>query len=371
MIERHRTADDPTATFQLEQLQKLRILETSAAGDATWQLSFPVQQLLGFLLRHQTLTGAAVINAYVVEMGQLADDLERGTAEADADAVTRALGDLQGPIERLRNDSASNRDRLTTEALEVKGDPDRLSARARFERINHLWHRYLIPLREILDPDASMDATLDRLGAALVAARIRFSARASLEQGLRRAGRVLNRLRRSVFSDHDESVREVEPLYRRLRRDTRLSRGASRALELLRSDGWGTLPVEQWLALPRRERSPRLSDAAIEAYLHGIRGYRPARPAPVPVAAHDDVPPRLERDELVARLRQDAPITDVLDWLTRHFDDRGGALVLRAYGWIYQGDVGPVAHSPAEARDYALPELVLRARPLELREVRS
>ncbi|NOY26997.1 MAG: hypothetical protein GXP62_14095, partial [Oligoflexia bacterium] len=206
LIERHSTDDDPSVSYQFDQLCTLRILESAPAGDATWQLTFPVRQLLGFLLRQQTLTGATVINAYVTEMGSLASDLELAAADNDADRVVRALADLQAPLERLRNDSANNRDRLTTEALEIKGETERTSARARFERINPLWSRYLVPLREVLDTDAAMDATLDRLGRALASARGTFATRTSIDQGLLRARRTLTRLRRSVFSDHEESV---------------------------------------------------------------------------------------------------------------------------------------------------------------------
>ena len=367
LIERHTTEDDPSVSYLFDQLQKLRILEASPAGDATWQLTFPVQQLLGFLLRQQTLTGAAVIQAYVAEMGALANDLERASAEGDAEGVFRALTDLQAPLERLRNDSANNRDRLTTEALVVKGDAGRTSARTRFERINHLWNRYLIPLREVLDSDAAMDATLDRLGQALASARATFAARTSVDQGLVRARRTLVRLRRSVYSDHGESVREIEPLYRQLRRDTRLSRGASRALERIRTEGWATLPVEEWLALPKRERSPRFSDTAMEAFLHGLRAYTPTRPAPVSQGVDAELPGRIDRSELEALLREQTPIFDVLAWLVDHYGDQGATPILRAYGWIHAGDLGEVRQAAdGTKRDYALSKVSLRACPLTL-----
>lgn len=369
LIERHSTEDDPSVSYQFDQLRKLRILEGAPAGDATWQLTFPVKQLLGFLLRQQTLTGTAIINAYVSEMGSLARDLELAAAENDADRVVRALADLQAPLERLRNDSANNRDRLTTEALEIKAETEKTSARARFERINHLWNRYLIPLREVLDTDATMDATLDRLGRALASARGTFATRTSIDQGLLRARRTLTRLRRSVFSDHEESVREVEPLYRQLRRDTRLSRGASRALEKLRAEGWSGLPVETWLALPKRERSPRFSDTNIESFLHGMRGYTPTRPPAIGDGDHEAAPALIDREDLAQRLREQAPVDDVLAWLTQHYGDQGASQVLRAYGWIHAGELG-VVHQPPDqlARDYPLPEVVLHARPLTLRE---
>ena len=370
LLERHRTEQDASVAYQLEQLRKLRILEPSPAGDATYQLTFPVQQLLGFLLRQQRLTGAAVLQAYIDEMASLTLELQQATAEADADRVTRALRDLEAPLERLRHDSESNRERLTSEALEAKADPAGMSARARFERINHLWHRYLVPLRDVLDPDGAMDATLDELRTVLVQARQRFAARAALERGIRAAARILTRLRRSVFRDHDESVREVEPLYARLRRDSRLSRGASRALELLRTEGWSSLPVEDWLALPKRERSPRFSDAALESFLVGLRGYTPTRPGPIATPASEEVPARLDRSELTSHLRESVPIDDVLGWLVQHYEDRGPALVLRAYGWIYTGELGAVTvEDNRPAVRHAVAGLELRARPVGLREV--
>ncbi len=369
LIERHAGDDDPSVEYQLEQLERLRILEPSPAGDAVWQLTFPVQQLLGFLLRHQTLTGAAVLQAYVAEMGTLAGDLEQASARGEAEGAVRALGDLQAPLERLRNDSANNRDRLTTEALDIKANAERTSARVRFERINHLWHRYLIPLRDVLDTNAAMDATLDRLGLALDHARLAFAARTSVDQGLVRAKRTLLRLRRAVFADHEESVREIEPLYRQLRRDTRLSRGASRALERLRADGWSGLPVEGWLGLPKRERSPRFSDSALEAFLHGLRGYSPARPDPWSEHVDVEPPARIDRAELVDAMEASAPIDDVLAWLIEQYGDQGAAQILRAYGWIHAGELGPVFEDAVRPRDYELPGFQLRSRPLGLQRV--
>ena len=364
LVEQHSGPADASIDHQLSQLETLRMIEPGTAGDATWQLTFPVRQLLGFLLRQQTLTGASVIQAYVIEIDDGAASLEQAAAHGDPELVVTALRDLVAPLERLRNDSEANRERLTTEALELKTNDRRQSARSRFDRINHLWQHYLVPLRELLDTEGAMDPALDRLAGAFDGARARFSGVATLQRSLLSGRRTLSRLRRSVFADHQQSVREVEPLYRRLRHDTRLARGAARALELLRHEGWASLPVDAWLGLHRRGRGSRLSEERMAAYLVDLKGYVPGAPPALGVSGPDKPTPRIDREELAGLLAAAAPIDDVLDWLLATYGEQGATPVLRAYGWLHGGDLGRVEDSASTPRDYELGRLRLRSRPL-------
>lgn len=368
-LERNSGEDGPEPEHLFQQLRQHHCLELAPGTDALWQLTFPVRQLLAFLLRKQLLTGAAIIRAYVAKMEQACADLEHAARERDAEALIRALEELQPTLERLRNDSSNNRERLTTEAIELKSDTEQAGTRARFTRINHLWNRYLIPLRDILDTDGAMDACLDRLRQAISNARIVFVTQGSLDSALIQTQRILTHLRRSVFADHEECVREIQPLYQQLRRETRLVRGAARALERLRSEGWQNLPVETWLALPRRTHGPRFTDIALEGYLHGLRNYTPTRPAPLR-DSHDDPPVVLiEPAALQDLLDRQVPLQDVLAWLIDRYPTAAPADILRAYGWIIAGEFG---HAPAPSerpvQEYAVADIELRAKPLTLRQ---
>jgi len=136
--------------------------------------------------------------------------------------MIRALNDTSEHVERMRNDSRRNRDEVINTAMRVKSNHDRTPPLRRYEIINRLWTRYLVPLRDMIDTQKAMDASLDRMERTLESAEACFQMDGAVAPATEMGRARVRRLRRDVVLDFRESIREIAPLYEELRGRTRL-----------------------------------------------------------------------------------------------------------------------------------------------------
>ncbi len=334
LIQRFSRPDSPSTHYIMDQLLNLGILETMPAETAVLEMTQPVRRLMAYLLRQQRLTSVGVIQAYLREMDSLSKELEGFIASQKAHAAARSLDEISDLLERLRTDSRNNRDAITTEAIKVKVNRERLSVRARFEIINRLWKRYLEPLRDIIDIQKAMDAVLDRLERLMADGMRAFRLDRIMEREFRATAFRLLRLRRSVKEDYLESLKEVEPLYQSLRRDSVLARGASLALERIGKKGLKASGAGPFLAISAWRTEGLIHDEAMRAYLYGLKGYQPKSPPPLPAPAEAEKEPFILPQELFSNLASSIPVTDLMAWLIKTYPAMSLAELLRAYARI-------------------------------------
>jgi hypothetical protein len=249
-IEAFRTESDPGATTVIDQLLSFAIIEPIPDATATFELTAPLRSLFSFLLREHRLTSARVIQGYLTDLEELRSELEGAARENLGNQAARALTDISQLIERVRQDSHANREAIIGEVLKLKSNREQRSTRERFEIINRLWGRYLEPLRDLIDVKKAMDTGLDDLERGLAASAKTFALDGALAREFSRCRARLLRLRREVAEDFFESMREVEPLYFSLKRESELVRGASLALERLDRSGLASLKLDELLAIP-------------------------------------------------------------------------------------------------------------------------
>ncbi|MEW6429359.1 MAG: hypothetical protein AB1568_15150 [Thermodesulfobacteriota bacterium] len=365
LIEAQRAEGDPAAATVLDQLQSFGIIEAIPDATAVFELTAPVRALFSFLLREHRLTSARVIQGYLNDLDELRDELDGAVRRQTGNQAVRALADISQLIERVRQDSRANREAIIGEVLRLKSNRDRRSVMERFGIINRLWGRYLEPLRDLIDIRKAMDAGLDDLERGLAAGGRTFAADGGLAREFSRCRARLLRLRREVALDFAESLREVEPLYVSLKRESELVRGASLALERLDRGGLAGLGLDRLLAIPVWRVEGVFSDISLESYLAGVHGYEPARPAPLADLGEPPVRDFILASELFARLEAALPVDDLLAWLLAAYPEAGIGEVVRAYGRIYLEGSAAMRFSASERR-YPLAGATLVARPLRL-----
>jgi hypothetical protein len=365
LITRSRSEGDPAPSHVTEQLLGLGIIEPIPDATATFELSSPVRALLSFLLREHRLTSARVIQGYLSDMEQLRAELDGAARQDLGNQAARALADISQLLERIRQDSHANREAIIAEVLKLKSNREKRSTRERFEIINRLWTRYLEPLRDLIDVRQAMDADLDDLERVLAAASVAFQLDGTLSREVSRCRARLLRLRREVAEDFRESLREVEPLYNSLKRESELVRGASLALERLDRQGLAALDLEAVMAIPVWRVEGTFADTSLEAYLLGVKGYEPAEAPPLPIGAAGMSRQVILPSELLARLAASLPVDDLLAWLLANFPEASLGELLRAYGRIFLGD-GVHRQFAIEERRYEVPGAAIVARPVRL-----
>lgn len=368
LIEALRNEGDAGAEKVIDQLQSLSLIEPIPDATATFELTAPVYNLLSFLLREHRLTSTKVLQVYLSDLSDLREELDGASRQNLGHQAARALADISQLIERIRQDSQANREGIIGEVIKIKSNRDQRSVRERFEIINHLWSRYLEPLRDLIDVKKAMDASLDTLDRSLIANGKTFIIDGALAREFSRCRARLLRLRREMTEDFNESMREVEPLYISLKKESELVRGASLALERMDRRGLDSLQLTEMMAIPVWRTQGTFSDTSLEAFLHGIKGYRPGISEPLidtgePVEEEFILP-----SELFARLEAARPVADLLAWLLEEYPGAGLGELVRAYGRVFLAETEGVRFGEMEQR-YTLDDVTLVARPVRLERI--
>lgn len=365
LIRRHAGDSGPSASHVANRLQELGFIDAAPHATAQFEMTRPFAELMATLLREYRLTSVEVIRAYFTAMDHLTAEIGQAVAAGNGDALVRALKDAAEHVERMRHDSRRNREEVIATAMQVKSNRDRMSPRRRFEIINRLWTRYLVPLRDMVDTHKAMDASLDRAERVLAEAEDRFRIDGPVASAVSAARARVRRLRREVVLDFRESIREVAPLYEELRRENALARGASHALEKIMKQGLGALALPRRLGICNWQQQGLFSDAALEAYLIALHGYAPERPRAIAPGSGTAMSDHIPLDAFDAQVREALPIPDALAWLSRRWPDAPLKTVLRLYGRMHSGRYGPVSFG-AEQNAYRGPGVRLQAHPMRL-----
>ncbi len=368
LIRRHAKPGAPAAFHHLERLQELGFVETVPDATAHYSLTAVFSALLAQVLQEYRTTSVEIIQGYLAAFDALAQEIEGGVAAGASGGarVVRALLELEHNIERLRQDSRANRNAILAEVMRTKANREHETARQRYTRINWLWTRYMLPMRDIIDTRKAMDGALDALDRVLLDAARGFANDGAVARTLAGIDARVLRLRRCVIEDYRESLAELAPLYEELRRDSAFARGASLALERLGRHGLGGLRLESRLAICSWQLQGLFDNASMRQCLQDIRGYRPAVPVPLTrpalCAQRED---RLDGVAFDAAVDAALPIPDALDWLISRFGHQAPLTILRGYGRMRSGHFGRVGFTRT-ARDYPLQTATLHACPMRV-----
>ncbi|WP_028586103.1 SGNH/GDSL hydrolase family protein [Desulfogranum mediterraneum] len=373
LIEPIRAEGDPAPEKVIEQLQAFTILEPVPDATASYELTTPVRDLLSFLLREHRLTSTKVLQVYLSDLSELREELDSAARQNMGRQAARALKDISELLERLRQDSHSNREGIIGEVIKLKSNRERRTIRERFEIINHLWSRYLEPLRDLIDVKKAMDRGLDDLDCSLTTGGTTFVLDGGLVREFSRCRARLLRLRREMTEDFHESIREVEPLYISLKKESELVRGASLALERMDRSGLASLQLQEMMAIPVWRIEGSFADTSLEAFLHGIKGYQPGSSEPLTDAAEPTEAGFIPPTELFERLESALPVDDLLAWLLENYPQVELGELVRAYGRVFldepKANESKAIHFGKAEQRYPLDTATLVARPMRLEKM--
>ena len=353
----------PSASYMVDRLRELGFIDYAPQATAQYEMTRPFAELMSSLLREYRLTSVEVIRGYFTAMDSMAAEIGQAITDKNGDLMVRALNDTAEHVERMRHDSRRNRDEVIATAMRVKSNKDRMPPLRRYEIINRLWTRYLVPLRDMIDTEKAMDASLDRMERVLEEAEACFQMDGAVAPVVGMGRARVRRLRRDVVLDFRESIREIAPLYDELRRENALARGASRALETIGRQGLTRLCLPMRMGICNWQQQGLFSDSALKAYLLTLRGYVPGRPQPIREDTAGTAREHIRLNEFDARVAAALPIPDALTWLSDAFPEISLNTILRLYGRMHSGRYGLVGFGE-EDEEYALWGVTLLAHPM-------
>ena len=365
VIRRFAAEGSPSVSYIVERLRDLGFIDYAPHATAQYEMTRPFAELMSSLLREYRLTSVEVIRGYFTAMDSMATELGEAIAGKNGDLLVRALNDTAEHVERMRHDSRRNRDEVISTAMRVKSNRDRMPPRRRYEIINRLWTRYLAPLRDMIDTQKAMDASLDKMERVLEDAEVCFQIDGAVAPTVGMGRARVRRLRRDVVFDFRESIREIAPLYEELRRENALARGASHALEAMEKQGLTRMALPQRLGICNWQQHGLFSDSALEAYMLTLQGYVPGRPQPIGDGTAETAREHVRLDEFDAQVAGALPIDDALAWLTDSRPDAPLCTVLRLYGRMHSGRYGITDFGSVD-EEYDMGGVTLTAHPMRL-----
>ena len=365
LIRRFSGEASPSATYMIERLRDLGFIDYAPHATAQYEMTRPFAELMSSLLREYRLTSVEVIRGYFTAMDNMAAEIGQAVAGKNADQLVRALNDTTEHVERMRHDSRRNRDEVIATAMRVKSNRERIPPLRRYEIINRLWTRYLVPLRDMIDTQKAMDASLDRMEHVLKEAEIGFQIDGAVAPVVGMGRARVRRLRRDVVQDFRESIREIAPLYEELRRENALARGASNALEMLAKQGLTRMALPQRLGICNWQQQGIFSDAALAAYIVTLKGYVPGRPPPLRAGGAETARDHIRLDAFDAAVTGALPIPDALAWLSNTYPRAQLGTVLKLYGRMHSGRYGATIFA-ADDTAYAICDVSLLTHPMTL-----
>lgn len=365
LIRRFAGEGSPSASYVVDRLRELGFIDYAPHATAQYEMTRPFAELMSSLLREYRLTSVEVIRGYFTAMDSMAAEISQAIAGKNGDLLVRSLNDTSEHVERMRHDSRRNRDEVISTAMRVKSNRDRMPPRRRYEIINRLWTRYLAPLRDMIDTQKAMDASLDRMERVLEEADVCFQVDGAVAPVVGMGRARVRRLRRDVVLDFRESIREIAPLYEELRRENALARGASHALEVMAKQGLTRMALPQQLGICNWQQQGLFSDSALEAYFVTLQGYVPGRPRPLRNGTTETARDHIRMDEFDAQVAGALPIPDALAWLYDSYPEVPLSTVLRLYGRMHSGRYGRAGFGSAD-EEYDMCGVTLTAYPMSL-----
>jgi hypothetical protein len=367
LISRLRKPENPSSSYIFRQLRETDIVEEMPGQTAFFELTAPWKEILGYLFREQRLTNVAVIQTYLNELQRLDVDLSVSVNENEGSQCVILLQEIHSLVERLRRDSRDNRLGIISEALKFKSGGGDIAAIERYDRIIHLWEKYVEPLRDIIDSRKEMDDRLRSLETLMKDGADQFRVDGIMEREFLSMHSRLIRLLRDAMEDYRESVRELEPLYNEALSNSRYLRGATLALNRMSKTGRRSLNLKERMSLPSVRTSGAihlLSDEHVEAYLCQLSDYHPIEPQPVGQSAIEKLPTVVPYLAVRDCLAQELPVDDALEWLCATYPELSLHQTLGLYGRVF-GD-SFFGHISGEAKEYRFDSVTACTHTLKL-----
>ncbi len=361
------TADGrPSANYLVDRLRELGFIDYAPHASAQYEMTRPFAELMGSLLREYRLTSVEVIRSYFTAMDSIAGEITQAINDENGDLIVRALNDASEHVERMRHDSRRNRDEVINTAMRMKSNRDRIPPLRRYEIINRLWNRYLAPLRDMIDTQKAMDASLDRMERVLEEGAKCFQVDGAVLPSINMGRARVRRLRRDVVLDFRESIREIAPLYEELRRENALARGASHTLEIIAKRGLSFMALPKRLAICNWQQQGLFSDAALKSYFITLSGYVPTRPPAIREAAAESAREHIPLEDFDAAVIEALPINDAIAWLREAYPDVPLGTLLKLYGRMHSGRYAAPQFGN-ETLQYSMTDAVVTAYPMYLK----
>jgi len=228
LVRQHRSAGDPSVDHLEGQLHDLQIVDEKPGATASYELRTQLRRYLDYLFAQHRLGTPERIEALLVEVQSLAERLDTSGDSLPLDRLERYLGKIGDTLEELRAYSHRNREAIVADIVALRSADRPLSSRERYAFILEMWEEYLQPLRELIDDRKFAARVFSGVERKLNNVQHQVAEGSAIDTLARSTVDRLTRLQRNLMEDLHAAITEVAPLYEKLRRESRIAKGAGR-----------------------------------------------------------------------------------------------------------------------------------------------
>jgi len=326
------------------------LLAPSPEADGEWEIPPAVTDFILHLAKRQRLLAPGELRGLLLDMESEIADFGRLTLTQNVNLLRQCALRLINSIQRAQRFSSEHHGAVVSEVTRIKIREDNRSLRERYEFIKLLYERHALPMQDLVDVDGMLVRLLDRLLGLISQAEPLIDVGGGPTPISRLRAHVLQ-LKREARDLFHESFNEVLPLYNALRQDHELAAAAATMLEVAARKGLDAWDIGTHLAAPSFRAENLFNDYGIEDYLHGVQAHSAEEPTPLislATAGIERSPDLLHLEDVIERLKENAPVPDILAWLFQGYSEQPESELLCAFVDIAADESLSTSHADAE-----------------------
>lgn len=358
-------SDDKNLTRLVNRMREVGVL-VELAGD--WTPPPFLVEFIEKLSERHALASPKVIQGWIETLGNHVavllsqiDAAKLDFGEFDADAGRFLLHEIADVFQTIVRTVQDNCDRIAAEVADYRVLEDSKHLRSRLDRLICLHDEYLEPVIRIVDISGDFYAVTEQVSTCC-ARLAAFGERGanSLGDEAQSILREVIWLRRVVVRRAEEARRELAPLCEAAARESKIAKGANRALEAVRLQQWDLMNLEQQLIITEEKDGTLCSDQAIERFLRQVLHAKTRTPPRVLTTTPSSMQIPITPDDLLERLTETESIEDLLDWVLDTCEEIDVDSAMRLFHAIIE--LQPDRAYPAKDRlDYKHRDFIINA----------
>ena len=346
---------------QLRQLINSDLLSPQRRTN-TLELNPLVQAFVRGLTREHELGLSEVLRARVAAIKDATEYLADGLQAIKMDQVLSACRKLNDLFRQIAQQLDQDRHAIHELAERAKSAGSHIPVAQRYREVIDAYDQYVFPITEMMDsgPEGTFSAHMDSAIRTLELGRERLTVQGVLythQERLNLVNGQAKELQRQARLILKECTETLLPLRDELRQHNTLSQSISYLLGNIRKRGLNrTIPTES-LPVWRRdtERQIRINEKVLAVMADAMHFEPSDTPFPEDMQTHEKpLTDLIDERELRGRLAKDLPVSDLLQWLHRHYPDLQDVSLLRLYHTLIREDGKWLATQSGQEQPYEL-----------------
>lgn len=307
------------------------------SGETLYQLGGLTETIVSHLLQEHRLGLSESIQAHIQRLDELSQRLLRGAMESDAHQILSAAKKLREHTQDIKHQISNNLFAIRNIVSGAKKSEIAKPLRQRYAEVIEAWDQYITPMGDMIDVGRAFDSTIDQSISRMDQAISHLESSGALMSeisNLRTSRQMLNDMRWHAVRNFQVARDVLRPLYEIARINSKVTRGCSIILDAFQKERQKELDPFPILPLYRQMRASFVSPtSALMSYYYGVKDVED-RPPPTITAPRDT-----ERNSVVkalplniravlAHLRSDMPIEDLVGWIIRHYGEHSTGKLL-------------------------------------------